>query len=499
MGRRKVRRVRPVRRLAHPLSGRLAILGLTTALGLGLVGVPVASGDPGDGNGGSSGGAFPSQEQVDRAKARAEQKAHDVGAIKARLLMANQRLDAANVRAEQASEAYNGAMWRLEQAKQAYRQARADAEHARHTVASQRNRIGALVAQSYQNGGDLSALNAMMSADGPQGVMDQYVAFQGASTSLQADYKRFAAADALAQVFEGKARHAKAEQVRLAAKAAQARDAAVASADAAQAEATDIAAEKEKLITQLAAAQNISVDLARKRQAALEEIARKRAEERARLAAIAEAKAKAAAEAKARAEAAAQQKAREKAAAEAARKKAADEKAAQEKAQEKAQGNSQGGGGNDGGSGSDDPPSDPTPPTPPPTPEPPAPPSPPAPSGGVGAAIDYAKQQLGEPYRWGATGPTSWDCSGLTMRAWAAAGKYLPHYSVAQYEAGTPISVGEAKAGDLLFWTSNGRPSGIHHVALYLGDGDFIEAPHTGANVRFNSIYAWYPDFAVRL
>jgi cell wall-associated NlpC family hydrolase len=494
MGRRKVRRVRPVRRLAQPLSGRLAILGLTTALGLGLVGVPVASGDPG-GDGGTSGGAFPSQEQVDRAKARAEQKAHDVGAIKARLLLANQRLDAANVRAEQASEAYNGAMWRLEQAKQAYRQARADAEHARRTVASQRNRIGALVAQSYQNGGDLTALNAMMSADGPQGVMDQYVAFQGASTSLQADYKRFAAADALAQVFEGKARHAKAKQVRLAAEAAQARDAAVASADAAQAEATDIAAEKEKLITQLAAAQNISVDLARQRQAALEEIARKRAEERARLAAIAEAKAKAAAEAKARAEAAAQQRAQQKAAEEAARKKAADQKAAQDKGKSGSDG---GNGGGSGGSGGDDPPSDPTPPTPDP-PTPPAPPAPPAPSGGVGAALAYARQQLGEPYRWGATGPTSWDCSGLTMRAWESAGMYLPHYSVAQYEAGTPIPVGEARAGDLLFWTSNGRPSGIHHVALYLGDGDFIEAPHTGANVRYNSIYAWYPDFAVRL
>ena len=117
----------------------------------------------------------------------------------------------------------------------------------------------------------------------------------------------------------------------------------------------------------------------------------------------------------------------------------------------------------------------------------------------MGAALAYARQQLGEPYRWGATGPTSWDCSGLTMRAWESAGKYLPHYSVAQYDAGTPIPVGEARAGDLLFWTSNGRPSGIHHVALYLGDGDFIEAPHTGADVRYNSIYAWYPDFAVRL
>jgi len=475
--------------MASPVSGRLAILCLTTALGLGLV-VPVASGDPGDGSG-SGGGAFPSQDQVDRAKARAEQKAHDVGAIKARLLMANQRLDAANVRAEQASEAYNGAMWHLEQAKQAYRQARRDAAHARRTVAAQRNRIGALVAQSYQNGGDLTALNAMMSADGPQGVMDQYVAFQGASTSLQADYKRFAAADALAQVFEGKARHAKAEQLRLAAKAQQARDRAAASAEAAQAEATDIAAEKDRLISQLAAAQDISVALARKRQAALEEIARKRAEERARRAAIAEAKAKAAAEAKARAEAAAKQKAAE----EAARKKAAEEKAAQDKSTGPAHdGGGNGGGdgaGNGGGSGADTP-SDPTP-TPPPAPQPPAP------SGGVDAVIAYAKSQLGEPYQWGATGPSSWDCSGLTMQAWAAAGKYLPHYSGAQYDAGTPIAVSDAEPGDLLFWTSNGRPSGIHHVAIYLGGGDFIEAPHTGANVRYNSIYAWYPDFAVRL
>jgi cell wall-associated NlpC family hydrolase len=474
--------------MASPVSGRLAILCLTTALGLGLV-VPVASGDPGDGSG-SGGGAFPSQDQVDRAKARAEQKAHDVGAIKARLLLANQRMDAANVRAEQASEAYNGAMWHLEQAKQAYRQARRDAAHARRTVASQRNRIGALVAQSYQNGGDLTALNAMMSADGPQGVMDQYVAFQGASTSLQADYKRFAAADALAQVFEGKARHAKAEQVRLAAKAQQARDRAAASAEAAQAEATDIAAEKDRLISQLAAAQDISVALARKRQAALEEIARKRAEERARRAAIAEAKAKAAAEAKARAEAAAKQKAAE----EAARKRAA-EKAARDKSRGSAgDGGGSGsgdGGGNGGGSGADTP-SDPAP-TPPPAP------GPPAPSGGVDAVIAYAKSQLGEPYQWGATGPSSWDCSGLTMQAWAAAGRYLPHYSGAQYDAGTPIPVSDAKPGDLLFWTSNGRPSGIHHVAIYLGGGDFIEAPHTGANVRYNSIYAWYPDFAVRL
>ena len=125
------------------------------------------------------------------------------------------------------------------------------------------------------------------------------------------------------------------------------------------------------------------------------------------------------------------------------------------------------------------------PPRPRPHPGPPPPaPGPPAPSGGAGAAIRFAKAQLGEPYRWGATGPGSWDCSGLTMGAWALGGRSLPHYSVAQYDAGTRISVERRpRPGDLLFWTSNGRPSGIHHVALYLGGGSFIEAPHTGANV----------------
>jgi cell wall-associated NlpC family hydrolase len=85
------------------------------------------------------------------------------------------------------------------------------------------------------------------------------------------------------------------------------------------------------------------------------------------------------------------------------------------------------------------------------------------------------------------------------MMAWRAGGISLPHFSGAQYDAGTPIAVSDAEPGDLLFWTSNGRPSGIHHVALYLGGGQFIEAPHTGADVRYNSIYDYYPNFAVRL
>jgi len=422
------------------------------------------------GHGSNPVGAYPSQGQVDAARATAARKAHDVAVIKARLLLAQQQLVAAQTRAEQAAEAYNGALYRLQQATDRLAVARADAAQARATVARQRDHIGALVAASYQQGGDLTALNAMMSADGPEGVLDQYAAFQGAASSMQADYQRFAAADSLATVFARKAAAAQADQKKMADRAKQARDAAGAAEQAASTAAASIAAEKTRLITQLARAQDISVSLARKRQAALEEIARRRAEERARRAAIAKAKAEAAARARAEAKARAVARAEAKRRAEAAAKAARDKKAHHAAPQQ-------------------------------PAPQPPAPTPAAAPSshGGVEDVVSFAENQLGEPYLWGATGPDRWDCSGLTQAAWAAAGVYLPHYSVAQYDMGTPIPVSEARRGDLLFWTSNGSPSGIHHVALYLGDGDFIEAPHTGADVRYNSIYAWYPDYAVRL
>ena len=439
--------------------GAALTLFLTLSVAVGLAVAPAASGDPGDG---PRKPAYPSQNQVDRAEARADQTAHDVGAIKGRLLLANQRLERANLRAEQASEAYNGAMWRLDEATRAYRQSRVDADRASRTVAAQRDRIGALVAQSYREGGDVSVLSAMMTADGPQGMLDQYAGFQGAATSLQADYQHFGATDALARVFEGEAKRAKAHQVRMAAKAEQARERAAAAAGAARTEAALVNTEKDELVAQLAIAQHVSLGLARQRQDALEEIARRRAEEQARRAAVR-------AEAKSRAEAAASVRAAE---------------ASARKRERERDDDGSGDGDGDGWT-------DPAPPPPPTT-------NPPPPRAGVRLAIRFAKAQLGEPYLWGAAGPSRWDCSGLTMKAWGAAGMYLPHFSGAQYLTGTPILIGDARAGDLLFWTSDGRPSGIHHVALYLGDGSFIEAPHTGANVRYNSIYVSYPDFAVR-
>ena len=102
----------------------------------------------------------------------------------------------------------------------------------------------------------------------------------------------------------------------------------------------------------------------------------------------------------------------------------------------------------------------------------------------VSAAVAEAQRQIGKPYQWGAAGPDSFDCSGLTMWAWGHAGVSLPHYTKAQYDATTHISISDLQPGDLVFFGSD-----FHHMGLYVGGGQMIEAPHTGANVRYASIY----------
>jgi cell wall-associated NlpC family hydrolase len=85
------------------------------------------------------------------------------------------------------------------------------------------------------------------------------------------------------------------------------------------------------------------------------------------------------------------------------------------------------------------------------------------------------------------------------MGAWRAGGISLPHYSVAQYAESTPISLSSLRPGDLVFWGSSSSPSSIYHVALYVGNGMIIQAPHTGADVEEVSMYSWItPNFAAR-
>ncbi|WP_063734937.1 C40 family peptidase [Streptomyces sp. RTd22] len=94
-------------------------------------------------------------------------------------------------------------------------------------------------------------------------------------------------------------------------------------------------------------------------------------------------------------------------------------------------------------------------------------------------AIDFAESQLGKPYVWGATGPNSYDCSGLTQAAWKAAGVSLPRTTWDQVKAGTRVSTSDLKPGDLVFFYDD-----ISHVGLYIGDGMMIHAPKPGDVVK---------------
>ena len=100
-------------------------------------------------------------------------------------------------------------------------------------------------------------------------------------------------------------------------------------------------------------------------------------------------------------------------------------------------------------------------------------------SGRAGIALKYALKQIGDRYVFGAAGLTTWDCSGLTMRAYQTAGVSLPHSSAAQSRMGRRVSTRSLKPGDLLFF---GRP--VSHVGIYLGGGKMVHAPRSGSRVK---------------
>jgi len=103
---------------------------------------------------------------------------------------------------------------------------------------------------------------------------------------------------------------------------------------------------------------------------------------------------------------------------------------------------------------------------------------------GVGhpQAASIALQYLGVPYVWGGSSPSGFDCSGLVMYVYAQLGISLPHYTVAQWSSTIPISSSEMQPGDLVFF------NGLGHVGIYIGGGQFVNAPHTGSVVRIDSL-----------
>ncbi|MEV4501258.1 C40 family peptidase [Streptomyces klenkii] len=109
-------------------------------------------------------------------------------------------------------------------------------------------------------------------------------------------------------------------------------------------------------------------------------------------------------------------------------------------------------------------------------------------------AIRYALAHLGDPFAMGGAGPRRWDCSGLVQQAYRRAGVRLPRIAADQYRATKRIGRRVLRRGDLVFWSRNGRASGVHHVAVYLGGERYVEAPRPGLKVRVSTFGRYRPN-----
>jgi cell wall-associated NlpC family hydrolase len=435
------------------LSGVLAVSLVST---MALVAVP-AQADP-------KPPVIPSQSTVDAAKKAAAAKAAQVTAIEQQLASAGARLEQLGIQAEKAGEVYNGAMYRLQQAQAEAKSAADRADKAEKTLATQRQQIGRFAAASYQGGGDLAKLGPLLTAEGPQQLLDSAGAARSVSQAMQGSYLRYTASQVVTNAFKLQKDQAVTKVKAATEEAAKAKQAAEAAEAEQRSAVASIGVQRQQQIAQLAVLRNTSVQVATQRQRGLEELARQRA------AALAAKKAEELRRRIAAREAAEARAAREDAARKAREEKNNEKQHGKKKAPKKHKpGN--GGGNNDGGSGHN--------------------------SRGARAAVDFALAQLGEPYIWAAAGPSSWDCSGLTMGAWKRAGVQLPHYSVAQYEQIKHINEDDLRAGDLIFWAEDSNdPGTIFHVAMYLGGGRMVHAPRPGRPVTTDSIYYWEaPDF----
>lgn len=394
--------------------------------------VPGAQADPS----GPADPDTPSVSDIRAARDQATTAKTKVQLVQDELAAAAADLETASIRAAKAAEAWNGARWAADQARTAKQVALAESVKANRTMVVQKADYRDAVITAEAMGLELTAVGALVSADGMESLVERSAAIDHVQAMFDQQRNEFISAADAAKKASATATAASDKADQTAADALVARDEAQAAARTAVATTARIERRKTRLVRTLARLEGVSVALAARRQAALEE--ERRAARVARRAPI--------------------------------RNTPTPQP-------------------NDPGP-ADPKPADPKPADPGPAPEP---------GNGAQAAIAFARAQLGEPYRWGASGPNAWDCSGLTAEAWAAGGKSLPHYSVAQYDVSTPISEGQLRPGDLVFWGEGNDPGSIYHVALYVGNGQIIHAPRTGRPVTQESLYYWRtPDFFAR-
>ena len=433
--------------------------------------------------------AAPSEEEIAAAKAAEEAASMSVAEIEVKLAEVNATAATATQNAQIAGEDLNEAQIALNAATATANKASADADAAEAAFQEGKQQIASVAQATYRNGGgSLDAIAPYLDADGLRGVETKKVGINSFSSSAEAKMQNVAALEQVAKVTRDAANTALDNQKKATDEVQARTDAANKAATDAQTQANIVAAQRDAYVKELATKQNTTVDLINQREASLaaERTAAERAAAEQASAAVAAADSQRRADTPAPAadatpEAPASSPAPDASAA------PAEEAPAPAPAEEA--------------------------PAPAPAEEEPAPayeepvyeePDDEEPSysyGGASTAIATAMTYLGVPYVWGGESYGGVDCSGLTMLAWESAGVDLPHLSRAQYGYGTHVSLGDMEAGDLIFWSSDGTQSGIYHVAMYLGDGEMIEAPTFGVPVRVTGVYSWgsLMPYAVRL
>lgn len=107
---------------------------------------------------------------------------------------------------------------------------------------------------------------------------------------------------------------------------------------------------------------------------------------------------------------------------------------------------------------------------------------------GVKGVVDFARQFIGTPYKWGGTSPSGFDCSGFTQYVMRQFGVNLPRVSYQQGAGGKRVGSGDLRAGDLVFWDNSSRNAGADHVGIYIGGGKYIHAPQPGESVKISNL-----------
>jgi len=408
-----------------------------------------------------------SDDDVRAAQEAVRTGAGAVAAVELELAQQSAALDAAWVAVATAAEDYTGAVVAQDAAQAAAADAAERSAQADEQVEEARAELGRIALEANRSGGSLDSVAVLLSADGYEDFVARSTAIDQIGQRTEQAVQRYQAAELVGRTLAELAQDA-ADQARQAASSAeQALRQAEQLQAAAEAEVARVAAEREVLLAQLAELRQTSLEVERARQAVLDA-----------------------------------------------------ERAARDDAAARAGHSSQPPTGGGPVTPADPPPADPPPTTPPavdppPTTPPavdPPPTTPPAvdpppsspPSSdpyGLGtgsqrgsadqglAAVAWAQQQVGKPYVYGASGPDSFDCSGLAMRAWAAAGVAINRSSRDQYRQVYKITYDSMRPGDLIFYgTVASDPGSVYHVAMYIGNGQVVEASRPGIPVRIAAV-----------